>query len=99
MKKFKLFMVIKMFLASTLACFAIPQIPQATLDAASKAVVETTKPEVIRVGIGTNDFSNYQYGEITVFGTANTQVYDNRMLIGDYPANQRIKVSYKDGLF
>lgn len=90
------------FLSCTM-CFGqfMPQIPEATLHAAEEAVREQLKPssEVIRVGIGTTNFGNYKYNEITIFGTGDTQVYDNRMLIGNYGANNDIKISYKNGMF
>ncbi len=79
----------------------MPQIPQATLMAAQEAIAQQQKPtsEVVRVGIGTTNFGTYQYNEITIFGTGDTQVYDNRMLIGNYGANKEIKITYKSGLF
>ena len=80
----------------------IPTIPQATLNAAREAAEQSSvKPssEVVRVGIGTNNFGNYKYNEITIFGTGDTQVYDNRLLIGNYSANQNIKITFSNGMF
>ncbi len=79
----------------------IPHIPASTLQAAREAVVTQNMPssEVIRVGIGTQNFGTYQYKNITIFGTGDTQIYDNRLLIGNYPPNQEISISYNDGMF
>lgn len=78
-----------------------PQIPASTLEAARQAVVTQNIPtsEVVRVGIGTTNFGTYQYNDITIFGTGDTQIYDNKILIGNYHANQNIRITYKDGLF
>lgn len=78
-----------------------PQIPASTLEAAREAVVTQNVPtsEVVRVGIGTSNFGTYQYNDITVFGTGDTQIYDNRILLGNYRANQNIRITFKDGMF
>ncbi len=79
----------------------IPHIPEATLQAAQQAIVTENKPssEVVRVGIGTTNFGTYQYNNITLFGTGDTQIYDNKMLIANIGANINIKITYKDGFF
>ncbi len=90
-------------LICTQAGFSVtfPQIPASTLQAAREAAISQNAPssEVVRVGIGTQNFGTYQYKEITVFGTGDTQIYDNRLLIGNYAPNQEIKISLKDGKF
>ena len=55
--------------------------------------------QVVRVGIGTTNFGTYQYNNITIFGTGDTQIYDNKMLIANVGANINIKITYKDGFF
>ena len=79
----------------------MPAIPQTTLMAAQEAVRNINKPssEVVRVGIGTTNFGTYQYNDITIFGTGDTQIYDNRMLIGNYGANVNIRITIKNGVF
>lgn len=79
----------------------MPNIPEATLAAAQQAIVNQSMPssEVIRVGIGTQNFNTYQYKNITIFGTGDTQIYDNKLLIGNYSPNQEISISYNDGMF
>ncbi len=102
MKRLILSVFISSFVLTTPVYSQIfPQIPEATLQAAQQAVAVQNRPssEVVRVGIGTQNFGTYQYKEITIFGTGDTQIYDNRLLIGNYPANQTVKISIKDGMF
>ncbi len=103
MKKLLYLITILSFIFGTEPSVAqvVPQIPASTLQAAREAAVTQNMPssEVIRVGIGTQNFGTYQYKEITVFGTGDTQIYDNRLLIGNYPPNQEIKISYTNGMF
>lgn len=75
-------------------------VPKATLQAAQEAVAQA-KPssDVVRVGIGSSNFGTYQYREITIFGTGDTQIYDNRVLIENVGANQNIKITYDNGMF
>ena len=79
----------------------IPHIPSSTLQAAREAATIQNAPssEVIRVGIGTQNFGTYQYKDITIFGTSDIQLYDNRVPIGAYEPNQEIKISYSNGMF
>ena len=103
MKNFGLVLLLVLAISSqTKVLSAIfPQIPEATLMAAREAVIEQNRPssEVVRVGIGNSSFGTYQYNDITIFGTGDTQVYDNGMLIGNFGANQNIRITYKDGMF
>ena len=103
MKKLLFLITILSFISGSepSAAQVLPQIPAATLAAAQQAVVNQNVPssEVIRVGIGTQNFGTYQYKNITVFGTGDTQIYDNRLLIGNYPPNQEISISYNNGMF
>ena len=103
--KIKIFAIssIASLLMMNTSCFAqiLPQIPASTLQAAREAAISQNSPssEVVRVGIGTQNFGTYQYKDITIFGTGDTQVYDNKILIGNYPANQNIRITFKDGMF
>lgn len=78
-----------------------PQIPQTTLEIAQSVAVTAQKPasEIVRVGIGTTNFGTYQYNDITIFGTGDTQIYDNKILIANISANQNVRITFKDGMF
>ena len=99
----KRFFVILVLLSIGLCGYTqfVPSVPETTLLAAKEAVSEIGKPtsEVVRVGIGSTNFGTYQYKEITIFGTGDTQVYDNKMLIGNFPPNKNIKIALKNGMF
>lgn len=102
MKKIFLSAILIGLMLSAKPCLAqyLPKIPTATLQAAQQAVIKNSPTsQVVRVGIGTSNFGTYQYNDITIFGTGDTQIYDNRMLIGNYPANQNIRITFKDGAF
>lgn len=95
--------ILTLAICTTLPAYSqiLPQIPQTTLEIAQSVAVTEQKPssQVVRVGIGTTNFGTYQYNDITIFGTGDTQIYDNRMLVANIPANQNIRITYKDGKF
>lgn len=104
MKKCILVSIFLLILASCAYGQVFPKIPQATLDAAREEMIENAlknrpSSEVVRVGIGTSNFGTYQYKEITIFGTGDTQIYDNRVLMENIPANQPVRITYGDGIF
>lgn len=93
--------LVSIFLLIFLGSCAVGQIPESVY----QNVLETVRSqnisgsEVVRVGIGTSNFGKYQYDDITVFGTGDTQVYDNRMLINNFGADKNIRITYKNGMF
>ena len=101
MKKLLILFAINSILYIPCQAQFLPQIPATTLEAAQQAVVTRQKPssQVVRVGIGTTNFGTYQYNNITVFGTGDTQIYDNKLLVANVGANQPVKITYKDGKF
>lgn len=80
----------------------MPYIPAATLQAAKEAGLEeqfAPRSQVVRVGIGTSNFGTYQYNDITIYGTGDTQIYDNRMLIANVAANSPVRIKFENGMF
>ena len=80
----------------------MPYIPAATLEAAKEAGLEeqfAPRSQVVRVGIGTSNFGTYQYNDITIYGTGDTQIYDNRMLIANVAANSPVRIKFENGMF
>ena len=80
----------------------MPYIPAATLQAAKEAGLEeqfAPRSQVVRVGIGTSNFGTYQYNDITIYGTGDTQIYDNRMLIANVTANSPVRIKFENGMF
>ena len=101
MKKLLYAILVLNFILLPVKAQVMPNIPTTTLMAAQQSIMEHQGPssEVVRVGIGSQNFGTYQYKNIKIFGTGDTQVYDNKMLIGNYPPNQEISISYRDGQF
>lgn len=101
MKKLLYAILVFSFILTPTQAQIMPNIPLATLQAAQQSAMQPQGPssEVVRVGIGTQNFGTYQYKNITIFGTGDTQIYDNKMLIGNYPPNQEISISYNNGQF
>lgn len=80
----------------------MPYIPAATLQAAKEAGLGeqfAPRSQVVRVGIGTSNFGTYQYNDITIYGTGDTQIYDNRMLIANVAANSPVRIKFENGMF
>ncbi len=99
MRFFLCLVITAIFLTSVGECFV--RFPQSVVDAVKEAEnTINTKPssEVVRVGIGNTNFSNYKYKEITVFGTGDTQIYDNGMLIANFAPDKNIRITF-DGMF
>lgn len=96
-----IFLIIALFTGSICCAQYLPQIPASTLEAAQEAIQEQAKPtsQVVRVAIGSQNFSTYQYNQVTIFGTGDTQIYDNRVLLNNCGANKEIKITYSDGTF
>ena len=99
MKKLVALIFIMIAIAPLCKAQYLPVIPRSTMMAAEEAIKAKPSTQVVRVGIGTVNFGSYQYNDITIFGTGDTQIYDNGMLIGNYGANQNIRVTFKDGFF
>lgn len=98
MKK-TIFLVITM-LTFSLAGYGFVHIPRAVLQQANEAsTVDKSSSQIVRAAIGNTNFSTYKYKEITVFGTDDTQIYDNGMLIGNFLPNQNIKITLSNGVF
>lgn len=80
MKKFLFITAITFIFFAQSAQADLPFIPARTMEAAREAGYEEVqtlpKYQVVRVGIGTNNFGCYYYDEITVFATAEMIVSD-----------------------
>lgn len=103
MKKILTLIIISLILGKGMTANAqfVPHIPELTLKAAREAGLEDNTPssEVVRVGIGTSNFGTYQYNDITIYGTGDTQIFDNKMLLSNVAANQPVRIKYSNGIF
>ena len=74
------------------------QIPEKTLQIATKQMLDTAQTnipssEVVRVGIGNQTFSSYNYKNLSIYGTDEVFLYDNQKLIGKFGKNSSIELS------
>ncbi len=53
--------------------------------------------QIVRVGIGTQNFSSYDSKEVTIYGTGDTQIFDGDALIANFLPNTLIKIEIIDG--
>lgn len=87
------------------ACQAgfLPSIPESTMqiarEAEIKAAFERPKSEIVRVGIGDNSFSVYDYAETNIFGTAEITIFDKDREITTIPANKTVNVKLSSDMF
>lgn len=80
-----------------------PNVPLNTLKAAEEAGLDLSKPvtqqvaiaqsEIVRVGIGNNSFSSYNYKTIGIYGTAPLDIYQNGVWVKQVPANNTVNVA------
>ena len=73
------------------------QIPETTLRIAQQKMMETAQQqgptsEVIRVGIGSQNFGTYNHKEISVYGTDTIAVYDGNKFIVSLPSNTNVGI-------
>ena len=83
-------------LALCLTCNAF-QIPEKTLEIAAKQMLDTVQTnlplsEVVKVGIGNQTFSSYNYKNLSIYGTDEVFLYDNQKLIGKFARNSSIDI-------
>ncbi|MFI3300132.1 MAG: SpoIID/LytB domain-containing protein [Candidatus Gastranaerophilales bacterium] len=55
------------------------------------------KSQIVRVGIGTQTFSTYEYKDISIYGTGDTQIFDDDVLVADFQPNIVVKLEMIDG--
>lgn len=73
------------------------QIPEKTLQIATKQMLNTAQTntpssEVIKVGIGNQTFSSYNYKNLIIYGTDEVFLYDDKKTIGKFSPNSSIEI-------
>lgn len=80
-----------------------PFVPSATMQIARgvevREAAQNPKSEIVRVGIGTTGFSSYDYKEIVVYGTEDIQIYNDNLLVSQFPAKADVKIVYDSGMY
>lgn len=77
------------------------QIPEATMQIAAKQMLNTAQTslpssEVIRVGIGNQTFSSYNYKNLSIYGTDEVFMYDDQRLVGKFAPKSDIEIYITD---
>lgn len=104
MKRFIKFLLIYLSFATITQASFVPNVPETTLQIAREAEIiaafDKPKSEIVRVGIGDNNFKNYDYSETNIYATAEMKVLnnnDNEILSAN--ANETINVKIQSGMF
>ena len=80
-----------------------PLVPSTTMQIAKEVEARTAQPkissELVRVGIGTTGFSNYEYNEIKIYGTDDIEISNDGNFIVSLPAHDAVKIRYANGIY
>ena len=104
MKRFGAFLFI-LFSLITLPVFGAyyGNIPQTTLQIAKESTASlytnSVHSDLVRVGIGSQNFSTYEWGNVSLYGTGEFEVYNNKTYIDTYDSNNVINVSMVGKIF
>lgn len=79
-------------------------IPQATFQIARDAGFlsqydDVPESKIVRVGIGTNGFSSYEWQNASLYGTGEFELYNNKNYIGTYDSENVINISMVGKVF
>ena len=102
MKKILLGLVLSLIIQNVQAEL-IPTIPEETIQIAREAEIRAAfdlpKSQIVRVGIGDNNFKSYDYSQTTLFATAPVTIFDNETEITTIPANKNIHITLTSDMF
>ena len=105
MRRLGLSLIILLSLSATCAGAAfLGNIPQTTLQIARDAEEENQNinnpaSKLVRVGIGTNGFSTYEWDNATIYATGEFEVYNKKTYINTYDSNSEINISMVGHIF
>lgn len=78
-------------------------IPRTTLQIArefgSNPYLQTPPSKIVRVGLGSNNFSTYMWDKASIYGTGEFEVYNNNNYIDTYDSENVVNVSLADKIF
>lgn len=77
-------------------------VPQKTLAIAKKASYGSeiqVEDTIVRVGIGNQNFSNYEWKDAVIYGTGEFEVYNNQTYINTFDRENTIKITTVDKIF
>ncbi|MGN0031327.1 MAG: SpoIID/LytB domain-containing protein [Candidatus Gastranaerophilaceae bacterium] len=92
-----------LLLAIPAQCSGISEIPKTTLQIAKnagfKAISNQQDAKTVRVGIGTNNFSSYEWDNVQIYATGEFEIYNNDKYIATYDNDNIINISTVGKIF
>lgn len=104
MRKIIIALIINIF-ALSLPAYSVfyGNIPPTTLQIAKDAVnnpyINSPHSKIIRVGIGSQTFSTYEWNTASVYATEEFEIYNNKQYINTYDGQNNIKISMIGRIF
>lgn len=78
-------------------------IPQKTLQIAKDVInnpyIDSPHSKIVRVGIGSQNFSTYEWSAASIYGTEEFEIYNNKEYINTYDGQNNIKISMVGKIF
>lgn len=78
-------------------------IPQKTLQIAKDVInnpyIDSPHSKIVRVGIGSQNFSTYEWSTVSIYGTEEFEIYNNKEYINTYDGQNNIKISMVGKIF
>ena len=78
-------------------------IPQKTLQIAKDVInnpyIDSPHSKIVRVGIGSQNFSTYEWSTASIYGTEEFEIYNNKEYINTYDGQNNIKISMCGKIF
>lgn len=78
-------------------------IPQKTLqiakDVMNNPYIESPHSKIVRVGIGSQNFSTYEWSTVSIYGTEEFEIYNNKEYINTYDGQNNITISMVGKIF
>jgi SpoIID/LytB domain protein len=77
-------------------------IPQATLQAAKESInlnYLSPQSKIVRVGIGNQNFSSYVWDKVSVYGTGEYEIYNNKTYISTFDSNNVVDIKTVGRIF
>lgn len=98
-----LFLVFLSFTALIADASLFGNIPATTLQIAKDAglndYISSPTSRLVKVGIGTNNFSSYEWKDAVIYGTGEFEIYNNKTYINTYDANNEIQINMVGKIF
>lgn len=77
-------------------------IPQATLQAAKETInlnYISPQTKIVRVGIGNQNFSSYVWDKVSIYGTGEYEIYNNKTYISTFDSNNVVDIRTSGRIF